>query len=267
MDFRFTYNTYQDVRHNLFKYSVPFLVGAGFFTYFLILPPSHKQAVTGVLSYIANTEPWKSLLGAGVGLVVFVGLAFLLTEIFQVHDQWYDKYVTRWRHSYDNDFILPRLTQPFGSGLNFRFREEAESRTGAFMEAIYYPFVGDIDLKIPKNKLVRFYEVVTVYWLTQINEIVIFGMFMLVALYRAFGPNDPSYRTRLVTDLLILAVAFLLNRLWSRSILVKVRHATEQEIRAIHENKDLRADLKARLIALCTQYNVWYDPVVLNSIQ
>jgi hypothetical protein len=99
MDFLFTYKTYQDVRRNLFKYSMPFLVIAGFFTYLRILPPSHQQKVANALGYITNTPPWKDLLGAGVGIAFFIGLALVLTEIFQVHDQWYDKYVTQWRYS------------------------------------------------------------------------------------------------------------------------------------------------------------------------
>jgi hypothetical protein len=41
MELRFTYDTYQDVRHNLFRYSTPFLVMAGFFAFFCILPPEH----------------------------------------------------------------------------------------------------------------------------------------------------------------------------------------------------------------------------------
>src|SRR5690242_13577296 len=38
MDLKFDYETYQDVRHNLFLYSTPVLIIAGFFTYFCVLP-------------------------------------------------------------------------------------------------------------------------------------------------------------------------------------------------------------------------------------
>ena len=158
MSVRFTYDTYQDVRQNLFLYSSPLLVLAGFFAYLKILPPAHQKAIAGLLEYISTTQPWKGLLGAGLGIGMFVGLAFLLVEILQIHDQWYDKYVIRWRQRYAADFILPRLVQPFASALNYRFREEAENHTGQFQEQLFYPFVGDRDLKIPKNRLVRFYE-------------------------------------------------------------------------------------------------------------
>jgi hypothetical protein len=254
----FSYDTYQDVRKNLFFYSIPFLIGAGFFCYWQILPPDHQQAIWSLLSYISNSEGWKAVSGTGVGIVLFSIFAFLLTELFQVHDQLWDKYLKKWRHGYAVDFILPRLVQPFGSHLNYRFREEAESRTGSFQKDLYYPFVGDRDLKIPKNKLVRFYEVITVYWLTQINEIVLIILGVTVTVYAWIGPADAAYRSTLLRDCGTLIVAFLINRLWARMALRKVRHATEEEIRAIHENPDLLSDLETRLKALCANYNIPY---------
>jgi len=59
-----------------------------------------------VLEYVSNKEPLKGIVGTAAGVVVFGGIAFLLTEIIQVHDQWYDKYIVRWRHRYATDFIL-----------------------------------------------------------------------------------------------------------------------------------------------------------------
>ena len=266
MDFRFTYETYQDVRDNLFKYSTPFLVVAGFFTYLRILPATHQQKVIALIEYVTNTEPWKGLLGASIGIVVFVSLAFVLTELFQVHDQWYDKYVIRWRYYYAVDFILPKLVRPFASAFTVRFGEVAEQNLRDFQERLYYHFVRDRDTKIPKNTLVRFYEVITVYWLTQINEIVLILLISLVAFYRFFGPPETGYRTRLLTNLLLLVIAFLVNRLWVRRSLNKVRRATEDEIRAIHEDDNLRQELKARLTSVSDDYQIPRDDGLLKLI-
>jgi hypothetical protein len=254
----FTYDTYQDVRRNLFFYSIPFLIGAGFFCFWRILPAGHQNAIWSLLSYISNSEGWKIFSGTGVGIVLFILVAYALTELFQVHDQLWDKYLKKWRYYYAIDYILPRLIQPFACHVNFRFREEAEKRTGAFQKALYYPFVGDRDTKIPKNQLVRFYEVITVYWLTQINEIVLFILGAIIAGYAILGPTDREYRTKLLSDCGILVVAFLLNRLWARFALAKVRRATEDEIRAIHEDPKLLGDLEARMKALCANYNIPY---------
>jgi len=259
MDLKFDYETYQDVRHNLFLYSTPVLIIAGFFTYFCILPPTLQQVVVQVLEYVSNKEPLKGIVGTAAGVIVFGGIAFLLTEIIQVHDQWYDKYIVRWRHRYATDFILPRLLQPWVGRMNYRLFEAADTNVRQFQERLYYPFVGDRDLKIPKNKLVRFYEVVTVYWLTQINEIVLLGVSAIIIIFHYRGPIALAYRTMLFDSLMIVIAAFLLNRVWARTSLAKVRRATEEEIWAILENPDLKSDLERRLKSLCEDYSIPYD--------
>jgi hypothetical protein len=258
MAFRFTYDTYQDVRNNLFLYSLPFLIIAGFFSFACVLPPEHQKAITGALAYIQSVEPWKSVVSAGIGMVVFSILAFLLTEIFQVHDQWYDKFIVKWRFRYATDYILPRLIQPFSSRINHRFYETAEEHVKEFQKRLYYPFVGDRDTKIPKNTLVRFYEVVTVYWVTQINEISLLLVMAGIVWYRAKGPGDLSYRSTLLNDVLIVFLCFLLNRLWIRSSREKVRRATDEEIRAIHDDPKLLQDLEQRIEKLCSDYSIPY---------
>jgi hypothetical protein len=259
MEFRFTYDTYQDVRRNLFRYAIPSLIIAGFFTFFCVLPVPTQEAVVRSLEFVSNTQPWKGLLGSGIGVGGFAFIAFLLTEVIQVHDQWYDKYIIRWRHRYATDFILPRLIQPWASRTNYRFFEEADANIRRFQERLFYPYVGDRDVRIPKNKLVRFYEVVTVYWLTQVNEIVLLTVSAIIVYYRFLGPVDVSYRTILFNDLVIVLVAFIVNRAWARSSLSKVRRATEEEIAAILDNSDLRSDLEVRFSDICKDYSIPYD--------
>jgi hypothetical protein len=264
MDLKFGYDTYQDVRHNLFLYSTPFLIGAGFFTFFCVLPPPSEQAVVRFLESVSNTQPWKGLLGTGIGAAAFAVAAFLMTEIIQIHDQWYDKYVIKWRREYATDFILPRLIQPWASRTNYRIFEAADAYVGQFQERLYYPYVGDRDLKIPKNKLVRFYEVVTVYWLTQINEIVLLAVSAIIVYYGFRGPVDVSYRTKLFNDLVIVIAAFLVNRAWVRASRGKVRRATEEEIWAILDSAELRSDLEGRLVRICQDYSIPYGEAYQN---
>lgn len=261
MEIRFTYKTYQDVRRNLFFYSIPVLVLAGFLDFFFILPAGNREAISSLAKSLTDSPVWKGVLNTGCGLIIFILVAFLLTEILQVHDRWYDKYVVRWRERYDTDFILPRLIQPFSSGTNYRFYEEAEQHAGRFLEDLYYPFVGDRDVKIPKNKLLRFYEVVTIYWLTQINEIVLISAAVLVLYFRFAGPADLGYRTHLLDDSIAVCVLWILNRVWVWFSRNSVRNATEDEIRAIHANLELKAELEQRLIRLCKDYSIPYGQV------
>jgi hypothetical protein len=180
-----------------------------------------------------------------------------MTELFQIHDHWYDKYIIKWRYSYDIDFILPKLIQPFANRLNYRFYEVSE--THDLLPELYYPFVGDRDLKIPKNKLVRFYEVVTLYWLTQINEIVVLLVVSTIVLYRYQGPATLTYRTQLLDDFVVVGCFFILNRVWAHSSKGKVRRATEEEIRAIHGDAVLLKDLECRLGRVCHDYSIPYE--------
>jgi hypothetical protein len=261
MDLKFGYETYQDVRHNLFLYSTPFLIVAGFFAFFRVLPSQTQQMVVQFLESVSSTQPWKGLLGTSIGMGVFGGAAFLLTEILQVHDQWYDKYIVKWRRQYAIDFILPRLLQPWLSHTNHRLFEVADVNARQFQERLFYPYVGDRDLKIPKNKLIRFYEVVTVYWLTQINEIVLLGVSALILYYAVFGPADLSYRPKLLNDLFIAIAVFILNRAWAQASLTKVRRATEDEIASILDSPDLKNDLELRVRRICQDYAIPYGEI------
>lgn len=138
--------------------------------------------------------------------------------------------------------------------MSSRFFEVARSNTRAFQEQLFYPYVSDRDALIGKNKLVRFYETITPYWLTQINEIVIVVLIVAVAAYRWFGPDDLSYRTSLLTSAIVLAAVFVLNRFWARSCLKKVRRATIDEIDAII--LDHKPDLGTRLTRLCNEFSI-----------
>jgi hypothetical protein len=63
---------------------------------------------------------------------------------FEMHDKIYDRYVIKWRHFYDLDFILPALTRPFTCDMDARFYLVAEHNMYEFMKP-YYEFVGDGD--------------------------------------------------------------------------------------------------------------------------
>jgi hypothetical protein len=257
----FTYTTYQDVRRNLFKYSAPFLIVAGFVAYAFILPESHQVAIINLLRTVATVEPWKSLVGVGTGVAIFALLAFVITEVLKLHDRWYDKVIVGWRQDFDVLFILPRLLQPFISRTNHRFWVEAARNRDQFMEQLFYPFVADLDTKIPKNKLVRFYETITVYWLTQINELLLITLLAACAAYGLtdFARQDHAYAVRLLWTALAVIGLVALNRLWIRRERKSVRDATAEEIQAIHDNTDLKNDLGRRFRAICQDHGVPYE--------
>ncbi len=250
MKLRFDYETYQDVRRNLFLYSTPVLVGSGFFAYWLILPGSHRE----VINKLFANFPAESWLKGASGVVLFSVIAFVLTELLQVHDKLYDRFVVKWRFRYATDFILPRLIQPFACHVSRRFHDIAEKNIRQFQEKLYYPYVGDRDSLIGKNKLVRFYEVVTIYWLTQMNELILLFLLLLAVAYRVIGPTNPEYRASLLDAVLIIVGALVANRVWVYLARNKVRQATDDEIDAIIEEH--REDLGRRIRSVCEEYGI-----------
>jgi hypothetical protein len=253
MDIKFSYETYQDVRDNLFKYAVVPLNIVGATIVLFVFPPAWRVALKGILDTLIQ-EPWKTVVdGAGV-IAAFTILAFLLIEVFKVHDRLYDKYIIRWRAKYDADTIIPRLVRKLGARLPDRFFEEASRNLKQFMERLYYWFVTDHEPKISKNLLVRFYERVTIYWLTQVNEILLLFLASAIAIGRALGPSTVEYRTTLLTVLLLTVGAFALNRLWVRNSREGVQEATFAEIDAI--TADHFSDLEDRVQQLCKAYSI-----------
>lgn len=250
MGLGFEYKSYQAVRHNLWLSASPILLVAGFFAFFRILPEGHQTALVTLQEVVASNPIWKGVSGAGV----LVALAALLIEVLKVHDRYYDKHVIKWRQQYDVDFILTRLLHPLNARPLLRFYEEAARNRSVFMEELYYSYLRDGDLKIPSNLVVRFYEKITVYWLTQFNEVVVASLFFLGIGYWLWGPGDPTYLGRLTQSLVILAAAFVLNRGWVRSARNGVRDATLAEIRAIHEAHN--DDLLKRVRKLCKDYGI-----------
>lgn len=252
MEWGFKYDTYQDVRLNLFLYSIIPLNVFGFLVFYGILPTDIQNWFLSLIQWLTSLQILHYL----SGLVALTGLAFLLTEIIQIHDQFYDRYIIKWRFRYATDFILPRLIHPLASMVNYRFHKVAEANIGDFQERLYYPFVGDRDNKIGKNLLVRFYERVTVYWLTQINEILIVASLLSGLSFAWLMPTDIQYQERLWKTIISLIGVFLLNRLWVRSSRESVRLATEEEIKAIHS--DHLDKLESALKKACNDYGIPY---------
>ncbi len=145
---------------------------------------------------------------------------------------------------YAIDFIQVRLIQPFSNRLNYRYFEELKINVGQFQEKLFYPFVGHRDHKIPKNKLIRFYEAITVYWLTQTNEILFMIILILSVSIHIIIKKPYSHNSAITTSITVLLILFVLNRIWRNRIMERVRNATYEEIKAIHEDEELLKELE-----------------------
>jgi hypothetical protein len=252
----FEYRTYQDVRSNLLKYTIGLLNLAGFLSLFVIVSPAHRDTLTSLAKKVSETPFWSDTLKNGIAVVVFSALAYLLIEVLQVHDKVYDRYFVRWRFRYDTDFILPRLCRHHLGKMGIRFFDEAENNLYEFMKALFYPYAMDNksdEPKIEQNYLVRFYELVANYWITQVNEIVMLLLFGLATLYATVW-DDGTARSRLLMPLLLLMAVFAVNRWFVHRTREAVRRGTSDEIEAILEKH--QQDLEGRLERICERYAI-----------
>jgi hypothetical protein len=245
---------YQDVKANLQWYTTIISALVGLLFYSFVLPDGHRQSLNTIFEQI----PSSKIVGSGVIMVLFGFLGWVLIFGFEIHDKVYDHYFTRWRFYYDLDFILPTLFRPLTHKLDKRFFKVAQNNRYEFMKPFYH-FVADYEHehKVKENLIVRFYEAVTKYWITQINEILLFLLLLLTFMYwRVYNSFDLPLNTIIVTNFVIV-VLFLINRWFVRSTREAVRLATIDEIEDIHLSflKELEQDLRR----IHEEFNLRYE--------
>jgi hypothetical protein len=251
--------TYQDVKANIRWYAIFASAGVALFLYSSLLPETHRKWIESFVSKLSDSKV-VGLVGAGALVVgAFSLVSWILVFVFEIHDKIYDRYFIRWRHFYDLDFILPTLTRPFGRNLDSSFFAVAAKDPYQVMKPFYhFAADGEHDHKITENLILRFYESVTKYWLTQVNELLVLAAlvvdFSYFFVYRRLGLD---LGTVCVTGF-ILVVCFALNRLLARLFLRSVRQATLDEIEDIQGR--YLAELEHQLQLLHTKLNLKWQP-------
>lgn len=234
---------YQDVKANLAWYTSITLTIIGILLYLFILPDKHRQ----VLTTLFGSLPSYNIIGVGVIFVFSNLVGWLLIFGFEFHDKIYDRYFTRWRFNYDLYFILPALVRPFTNKLNIQFFSFAKNNKYKFMNPFYH-FVADYEHKhkIRENLIVRFYEAVTNYWITQINEILCFFLLWISFIYYFVYTKLNLPLNTIINMNFIIIFLFLINRWLVRISKQKVKIATSDEIEDIHDRfmSELEVELK-----------------------
>lgn len=258
MKLSFKYEKYKDVRSNLSGYTALLLLLVSVVWYFVILIPSHQSNVNKIYSLVqANdvvTYGLKSFTMAGICALI----AYLFIEVIKIHDDFYDRYITRWRKHYAVDYIIPVLVSPLANHLLPRFYLDSVTHTGKYQEDLYYPFVGDGNQTFNRHKVIRFYECVTPYWMTIVNELVLIANLVFVIAYSLFFDLSPNQIVKLFYVVITLIGLFALNRIFIGRTLNSVKAATREEIFEIHSNH--LPELTNRLNALCTSLNLGWNP-------
>jgi hypothetical protein len=120
----------------------------------------------------------------------------------------------------------------------------------------YYDFVGDGKEGIEENTRIRFYERVTWYWITQINEIFVLLFLLIVPVYVLAYSGSSLTTSNLAVFVLVLVVLGLTNRWLIRLTLKATAQATLDEIEEILVKPENIQHLKERYTQLCDSYKI-----------
>ena len=243
--FKPEYETYQDVKQTLYAWGRWVWFAALTVIYYGVFSTGTRKAVADhlpgwipVRDAVARVGPLAAL------LVLGTLVSHVVTHVLEAHDRFYDRYIVRWRRRYDERVILARLLVPVHPQVAATARAFYQKSSREFMQKAYYHFVGDREPRIRHNLVVRFYERVTKYWLTQIIELAIVVLGVTVAVH---GILTGLASWALVRRLAYVVLAFAITRLAARLALKAVRVATEDEIEDIHSGHlpELEAILSA----------------------
>lgn len=150
--------------------------------YHLVLSPEHRASVA---------EAARPLRSTGGELVSFaavaVVLAFFGIHVLKVHQSVYDRHLVKWRQRHDADFILRRLFAPYAHALVQHFDEILKRKSLEILRKVFCPFVTHGRSLIDARLIQRFYRALTVYWISQLNEMALLLWFLSAALYALLG--------------------------------------------------------------------------------
>jgi hypothetical protein len=245
----FTFKTYQDVKNNLFYWTVMLLFASSIAIYLILLNQSQQKQLRDFVVEIGNNGLIATIV-SGLILAAYVILATVLVWGIQIHDLVYDRYIIKWRMHFDVEFILARLTEQIRNLLPNNFLELAAKNRYAFMKP-YYDFVGDGKKGIEENTRIRFYERVVWYWITQLNEIFILLFLVGVPLYVLINNMNPLTTTSLAVFILVLVSLGLLNRWLVTRTRSYTAQATIDEIDEILSKEENIKTLLNKYIELC----------------
>jgi hypothetical protein len=257
--FKPEYETYQDVKSTLAWWATPVWGLVVFATYFFVLLERHRAAL---LSLVPGLSEWVAQVGLVSALLLLGGVvAHFAAHVLEVHDHLYDRYVVKWRDRYAREKMIPFLLSPYQERLSREVMEAALAKPGKTLSKMFYPFAGDRDAKIKQNLIVRFYERITKYWLTQTVEV---ASLVLVAVTGGYGMTfyGPKDGKRAVSLILVAIAVIVINRIVAWRLRIGVWEATKAEIEDIHSS--CKDEFESCLEQFCSEHGCAFKQTIIT---
>ncbi len=249
--FKPEYDTYQDVKSTLAWWSVLPWSTVVLVIYFAVLTEQHRSAVGNA---IPGLPDWIADAGIiTVAIVVGGIIAHVATHVLELHDHWYDRYIVRWRDRYAKEKMIPALIEPYRSKLPENAVELLGLQPGRTLKALFYPFASDRDMKIRKNLVVRFYERITKYWLSQMVEVACISLVLFTVTYATILWEWPP-RDRIGGTVGAAVIVFVLAHIAAWQLRGVVWDATREEIQDIHDSYG--AEFEQALVKYCASHGI-----------
>jgi uncharacterized membrane protein len=248
------FETYQDVRTMLVKWSIPIWGVFLYLCYLLIIPKELKEFVSNQFPQFAE---WiKNVTSIVAFITITFIFSYIMINLLQIHDKYYDRYCVKWRYNYAITYLIPTLLRPIYDPIPEIVLISIKKNLGNFMENCYYYFVGDREMKIRKNLVVRFYESITKYWLSQIGEIaaIIFLSLLIVYFICSLFASNISFTKSHIIAAIIASIILGLFKILSTRLRKAATIKTKDQIDDIH--KRFMNDLQNQFTSFCKEHNV-----------
>ncbi len=212
-----------------------------YISYFFIISSSDKSALQTIFTNF-KTDPVLALIS--IPPVVSALWAYLATELFRLHDRLYEPHLSKWRASYDTDFILRSLCYDYNTRLSQKTFERAYAEStlrNKMMTRLFYILVGDFK-DTHAGLLARFYTTIRNYWVLVLGELYMFFAAIFFLGYAIF--NSQSRESSFV--ILILLLLALILRVWSKTFIDEARLITSEQISTIlrEHKKEFEKNIK-----------------------
>jgi hypothetical protein len=258
--FKPEYETYQDVKSTLAWWSVPVWSIVVLVIYFALLTDEHR---TALVKAIPGLSGWAAEAGTLTAVVVLgLIIAHLATHLLEIHDHWYDRYIVRWRDRYARQKMIPALIAPHLGKLTENAVEILLRDPGPTLKALFYPFASDRDMKIRKNLVVRFYERITKYWLSQMIEVACICLLIIALIYAAILGAWPPAKP-IVWTVVAAILTFIIARIVAWQLRRVVWEATQEEIQDIHDS--LGAEFEDALVNYLLKHGIAIQSKIVTS--
>jgi hypothetical protein len=178
-------HNYDQVRRNVGFANALFLFLCTVSGYYFVVSAIDRHMIDAALIALTTNTFWAKMAPLAGTAAVAVVWGYLTTALVRLHDRIYEPHLTKWRASYDADFILRGLCFKYSHVISRTALDKAyfdQRLRNKMMNRLFYSIVGDFKAD-HLNLLVRFYTFIRNYWTMVVAELYCLAFALAAAIY------------------------------------------------------------------------------------